>query len=244
MPSLTLPDRLIWFAHCPKAGGTSIEQIMVATWGTAVGHLHWGWDLWWRGGGWRMAGPANSPQHLIWQDACALLPQAPDLVFALVRAPLARMQSERRWQARGRRGTLLGKAVARLPFSIWLRLMLEMRRRNPYCYDNHFRAQTAFVPENAQVFRLEDGLDAVVDWLGRQTGRRLDPPPHALATPRETTAPDPRDAALVAQVFAEDHRRFGYRLPDADVGSRRPLVDALARAAARALVPLERRGLV
>ena len=48
MPSLTLDNRLIWFAHCPKAGGTSIETLMVETWGDRVGHLHWGWDLWWK----------------------------------------------------------------------------------------------------------------------------------------------------------------------------------------------------
>ena len=156
MPSLTLPDRLIWFAHCPKAGGTSIEQFMVAQWGEAVGHLHWGWDLWWKGGGWRVADPPNSPQHLIWEDALKVLPRAPDRVFALVRDPVARITSEYRWQRQGRRGTRLGKALACLPFPFWLRCMLALARQNPHAFDNHLRCQTDFIPEGAKVFRLEE----------------------------------------------------------------------------------------
>ena len=118
MPSLTLPDRLIWFAHCPKAGGTTVEKFMVSHWGEAVGHLHWGWDLWWKTGGWRVADPPNSPQHLIWRDAEAALAAPPDLVFAVVRDPVARMQSEHRWQRRLRRGSRLGRALALLPFGL------------------------------------------------------------------------------------------------------------------------------
>ena len=55
MPSLTVDTRLIWFAHCPKAGGTSVKTLMAETWGDRVGHLAWGWDLWWKRGGWRWA---------------------------------------------------------------------------------------------------------------------------------------------------------------------------------------------
>ena len=126
MPSLTLPDRLIWFAHCPKAGGTTVEKFMVSHWGEAVGHLHWGWDLWWKTGGWRVADPPNSPQHLIWRDAEAALAAPPDLVFAVVRDPVARMQSEHRWQRRLRRGSRLGRALALLPFGLWLRLCIQV----------------------------------------------------------------------------------------------------------------------
>lgn len=213
MPSLTLADKLIWFAHCPKAGGTSVEQALVARFGPAVGHLHWGWDLWWRGGGWRIADPPNSPQHLIWRDAVAALPRSPDAVFAVVRDPAARMASEHRWQRRGRRGTWAGKALARLPFSFWLRLMLAVARWNPYAFDNHFRSQSAFVPEGAVVFRLENGLAPVRDWLdevaGGADGAGI---PHVLSSGTGAGL-RPSDAALIARVFAEDYRRFAYPAP-------------------------------
>lgn len=230
MPSLTLADKLIWFAHCPKAGGTSVEQALVARFGAAVGHLHWGWDIWWRDGGWRVAQPPNSPQHLIWADAQARLPRAPDVVFAVVRDPVARMTSEHRWQRQHRRGTRLGKALAALPFPIWLRLMLAVAKRNPYAFDNHFRLQTAFVPEGAIVFRLEAGLGPVGDWLDHLGAGA--PIPHALPSGKSAGIGTP-ETALIANIFAEDYRRFGYPLPDTN----RPFVDPLGWLAA-ALAPL------
>lgn len=242
MPSLTLPDRLIWFAHCPKAGGTSVEQLMVATWGDRVGHLHWGWDRWWRRGGWRVADPPNSPQHLVWKDACRALPRAPDHVFALVRDPAARMMSEQRWQRHGRRGTVLGKALAFLPFPLWLRLMLAVAGRNPHAFDNHLRPQVDFIPATAAVFRLEDGLARATHWLagiaGGPGGEAA--PPHALATTRAARACPPREAARIARAFAADYARFGYAPPPGDV--RADLLDVIARGLAPCVAALDRRG--
>ncbi|MEO1606435.1 MAG: hypothetical protein AAFU34_14040 [Pseudomonadota bacterium] len=241
MPSITLADTLIWFAHCPKAGGTSVEQALVARFGGAVGHLHWGWDLWWRQGGWRVADPPNSPQHLIWHDALAQLPRAPDAVFAVVRDPVARMASEHRWQRRGRRGTRMGKALAHLPFPIWLRLMLAVARRNPYAFDNHFRPQAEFVPDGAVVFRLEAGLAPVGAWLDQVAGSADGAPiPHAIpsgAAGRIGTA----EAALIARTFAEDYRRFGYPMPPAHSPGPDPLA-WIAGALAPLVAGLDRLG--
>ena len=242
MPSLTLPDRLIWFAHCPKAGGTSVEQFMVARWGDAVGHLHWGWDLWWRRGGWRVADPPNSPQHLIWDDAADRLPRVPDAVFAVVRDPVTRMASEQRWQRQRRRGTWAGKALAYLPFSIWLRVMLKTARRTPHAFDNHFRPQADFVPEEACIFRLEDGLDRVARWLTEMAGEgpnntRL---PHAIPTGPEHRIGS-RERTLIAQAFAADYARFGYAR---SAGPTRPPgpADHLATTVAPLVAFLDRHG--
>lgn len=214
MPSLALSDRLIWFAHCPKAGGTSVEQVMVARWGEAVGHLQWGWDLWWQKGGWRVADPPNSPQHLVWADAQAQLPHTPDAVFALVRDPADRIASEHRWQREGRRGTWAGKTLAHLPFSFWLRVMLAVVRRNPHAFDNHLRPQNDFIPEGAVVFRLEDGLDKAIHWLVEITGDPDVPRsiPRAIATQRQTELTC-IDQDRIAQAFAIDYARFGYIAP-------------------------------
>lgn len=244
MPSLTLDDRLIWFAHCPKAGGTSVEKAMVARWGPAVGHLHWGWDRWWARGGWRVADPPNSPQHLTWADAAAALPRAPDAVFALVRDPAARMLSEYRWQRQHRRGTRAGRLLAALPFPLWLRLMLAIVRINPFAFDNHFRPQAEFVPAHAAIFRLEDGVRPVLDWLARETGAEIAAaPPHALKSATAPAPVGPAETARIAAVFDPDYARFGYRRPAVPL----PRVDALDRLAAAlapALARLDRRGLL
>ncbi|MDJ0630907.1 MAG: sulfotransferase family 2 domain-containing protein [Rhodobacter sp.] len=240
MPSLTLPDRLIWFAHCPKAGGTSVEQFMVAHWGDAVGHLHWGWDLWWQRGGWRLADPPNSPQHLIWRDAEQHLARRPDAVFAVIRDPVDRMASEYRWQRGKRRGSRIGKALAKLPFSLWLRIMLAAAARFPHAFDNHFRCQADFVPDGAKLFRLEDGLDRIAPWLEAVTGAVCPADiPHSLPGEGRTEI-SPRDRALIARAFAPDYARFGYPRPDL------PLApgwdDRLARHLAPAIAFLDRHG--
>ena len=241
MPSLTAADKLIWFAHCPKAGGTSVEQFMVARWGKAVGHLHWGWDIWWRDGGWREADPPNSPQHLIWRDARRQLPRAPDAAFAVVRDPVARMASEHRWQRQGRRGTRAGKLLAHLPFPFWLRLMLAVARRNPYAFDNHFRPQSAFLPEGAVLFRLEDGLAPVEDWLAQATGDGGSAPmPHAIST-RKSASVAPAEAALIAHAFDEDYDRLGYARPAPHVRRIDPL-SWIAERVAPGVVWLDRTG--
>lgn len=211
---------------------------MVARWGDAVGHLHWGWDRWWQQGGWRTADPPNSPQHLIWSDAIAHFPKAPDAVFAVVRDPVARMASEHRWQRRRRRGTHVGRALAMLPFPIWLRLMLALADRHPYAFDNHFRAQSDFIPDGAQVFRLEDGLEPVTHWLSAATGEVESDValPHALPSGTGKTTSQ-ADEALIAQAFAHDYARFGYRRPKTIPGG-----FGVARFFVPALVYLERRG--
>ncbi len=241
MPSLTFPDRLIWFAHCPKTGGTSVEHFMVAHWGDAVGHLHWGWDVWWKAGGWRLADPPNSPQHMIWEDALRKLPRAPDTVFAVVRDPVARMASEHRWQRHKRRGSRLGKLLAHLPFAVWLRLMLALERYHPNGFDNHLRCQADFIPRDARVFRLEDGLAPVLQWLANETGlSETITVPHAI--PSGARAPvRPVDAARIAAAHADDYARFGYPRPNLPA----PKPDAgdwLASGAAPILAFLDRRG--
>ena len=245
MPSLSLSDRLIWFAHCPKAGGTSVEQAMVATWGQAIGHLQWGWDNWWHQGGWQMADPPNSPQHLIWADASVRLPRAPDAAFALVRDPVARITSEYRWQRLaakkgGRRSPRAGKALSYLPFSAWLRLMLEVATINPYAFDNHFRPQTEFIPDFARVFRLEDGMEHVRNWLLDITQTPLAVPlGHALATRSYTQISD-ADAARISDFFAADYARFGYHQPPT-VNAASPF-DRWAKKLAPSISKLERQG--
>jgi hypothetical protein len=249
MPTLELDGRLIYFAHCPKAGGTSVERFMVDRWGDAVGHLGWGWDRQWAGRGERAVRIACSPQHYVWEDARGVLPRQPDHVFTVVRDPVARLVSEFRYQRSDRLTGIFGRPVRRLSFPVWLRLMFEMADRNPYTHDNHFRPQSAFMPETGvTVFRLENGLGEVLRWLCRFLGEA--PPatlPHDLkASDGAGVAPSAEDRALIAQRYAGDYRRFGYPMPEvvgvegaepARVWRRRAI-----RTAARALDPLYRCG--
>ena len=243
MPSLSVPNQLVWFAHCPKTGGTSIEQFMVENWGDAVGHLHWGWDIWWRNGGWRKASPPNSPQHLTWSDAQPELPRSPDVVFTIVRDPIARMVSEYGYQRYHRRSTWLGRNLARIPFSLWLRILLKVREMNAYAFDNHLRPQADFVPENARIFRLEEGLDLVGTWLagtcgleGPQCiGRKL----HTAHKPGVILSD--QDKSLIFKYFKDDFARFSYPAPEAPP-HRLGALDVIASLLAFPVFVLERCG--
>lgn len=246
MPSVEVNGRLIYFAHCPKAGGTSVERFMVDRWGDAVRLLGWGWDRRWAGRGERAGEVPSSPQHYVWEDAERALPRAPDEVFTVVRDPVARMVSEYRYQRDGRLTGPFGRPVRRLGFSAWLRLMFALSDRNPYTHDNHFRPQVAFLPPGgAHVFRLEDGLQPVLAWLAQCAGERApDAVPHDLRTgagPR--VQPTAEDRMLIFQRFEDDYRRFGYPFPfeALDPGRDRTMTH---RAAAAVLDPLYRRGLV
>lgn len=244
MPSLTLENSLIWFAHCPKAGGTSVERMLIDHFGAdSVSHLHWGWDLWWKRGGWRKADPPNSPQHLTWEDAVKKLPRLPDQVFALVRDPVDRMTSEKKWQRCIRRGTWAGKLLAALPFSLWLRIVLAMAKRDAHVFDNHLRPQTDFVPQFARVFHLEHGMGAVADWLAQFTeGVNFGSPPHLLST-KGSCQLRPEDAALIAFSFASDYEVFQYEKPN-EHKRHRPVFDTIAWVVAPFLIWFERRALI
>ena len=47
---------------------------------------------------------------------------------------------------------------------------LKRAAGEPFLYDNHLCPQSAIVPKDATVFRLEDGLDAIVPHLDRLAG--------------------------------------------------------------------------
>ncbi|SET42167.1 sulfotransferase family 2 domain-containing protein [Oceanicella actignis] len=225
MPYALHEGRVIFFAHVPKAGGSSVEDHMAARFGP-LGLLDRGWMQGWIDGRWRDGGLAVSPQHLAAADLRGLLPRTPDAAFAVVRDPVARIVSEYRFQARASR-PLSRPRLARLGFDVWLRATLAAARRDPRVFDNHIRPQSDIVPEGARVFRLEDGLDAVAEWLDQVAG----PPPqgqtpggrigHALRSTGAPIRPGRAELALIARFYARDYARFGYPPPDLDAAPAR-----------------------
>jgi hypothetical protein len=232
MPFLEASGKLIFFAHVPKAGGSSVEDYLEARFGP-LALLDRDWTARWAAGGWRRSGLRVSPQHLDAREALRLLPRAPDWSFAVVREPAARLISEYRFQARARRPR---RRLTRLGFSAWLRLALAAAAREPTIFDNHLRPQSEMVPEGAEVFRLEDGLAPLLARLDAVTGTEAPPGlalGHALkaAAGAPAVRPRPADLALIGRAYAADYARFGYPAP-APARSRPALSAALAPAAA------------
>lgn len=146
MPLARIGDTLIYFAHIPKTGGGSIVQYLESKGQVALNHPM------------RLKWSATTVQHM---DAKVHERYVPtnfyDFSFAVLRDPLARLMSEFRYQ-RSRMETTL-------EFGDWAELMLQTVRLDPYCWDNHIRPQTDFLAPKTHLFRFEEGLEHVFDWI-------------------------------------------------------------------------------
>ena len=214
MPCVRANGKLLFFAHVPKTGGSSVEDYLAARFGP-LSMLDRGWFGYrYGGGGARSAGLLTSPQHLTAADAGRLFQTPPDWSFAVVRDPVARIVSEYRYMAaRGRRPW---RWLAKAGFSPWLHTVLRAARHDPTIFDNHLRPQSDIVPAEAEVFRLEDGLDALIARIDAVTGTTAPglAMGHALKSgPADRPDPAPADLAAIGQAYASDYARFGYPPP-------------------------------
>ncbi len=210
MPIFRIGEKLCSFAHAPKCGGRSVEAYLKERF-RPVGFLdnafmwHEKAERWSR----------TSPQHVDWVSLQFLLPEAMlDVVFAVVRHPVARIVSAYHFQIEVGR-----TAPCTITFSNWLKHQLERRETDPFTADNHVRPQIDFMPENCTVFHLEHGLDAIVPYLdglaGGPSGPRAIGPVNKRSSkgrkgPEVEQTPGAADMALIREIYARDFERFGY----------------------------------
>jgi hypothetical protein len=240
VPIFKTGEKLVYYAHVPKCGGSAIEYYLQERFGTLGLYDHWFHRKRFKGTAWTR----TSPQHV---DAEALEHIVPtaffDAMFAVVRHPVPRTVSTYHFQR---------EVEHRIPegtsFSDWL-AALEADGFAPYDYDNHVLPMNRLVPEGAQVFHLEHGLDGIVVWLDLLTGTQAPPRviEHAnargavVSVKTEKVEPTPRDVERIARIYAEDFARFGYA-PDARAPKAAPpeLTPAFMAERDRALKALQR----
>ncbi len=210
MPIFRRDGRSILFVHVPKTGGSSVERVFRDSgWSRhlldgrmgpgTINHLRW-----------------CTPQHMhaAMLEANLRLDRF-DLVFVLVRDPVARLCSEYLWRNRNR-----SPKVGQRPVERWARRALTAYERDPFVYDNHLRPQHEFLLPGAEVHRFEDGVDAALADLDAR---------HRLGLVRDV--PRVRDAAdtsghhssdvevspgleaLVRDAYHRDYAELGYPLP-------------------------------
>lgn len=248
MPVYRINGALHYFAHVPKCGGQSVEAYLDDRVGAPAfrnnEHFDRSPDRRWS---------RTSPQHVTWTDFVRIVPESwIETCFAVVRHPLARLVSEYNFLSLARRAL-----PANLGFEEWLAEIPRQRRQRVFSYDNHLRNQWEFFPETARVFRLEDGLDAVIPHIdaltGDTAGRRTMPHENSARSHRQVPSrPAPVSAASMARardIFAEDFERFGYgpepgaeliaHVPAESPGPSRPYYERslMARRLVRRLTP-------
>lgn len=211
MPFFRTENGLVLFAHVPRCGGSSVENYLHGRFGK-LGFLD-------RAFGQRPADRRwhrTSPQHIDRMTLDRLIPAEFFVAqFAVVRHPLKRLQSVYLHNRE-----VLGHIPEGQSFEAWLDDLPRLRRRDAGYLDNHARPMAEIVPGGARVFRLEQGLHQVTDWLDELTGttwprqigmvhsraqllqkRGTEAVPHHLS---------PEAAALVAGLYERDYERFGY----------------------------------
>lgn len=210
MPIVRAGPLLVYFAHVPKCGGSAIEAYLGARFGALAmldsrHHYTESERRWSR----------TSPQHISLAVRDKMFPAGFfDHSFAVVRHPVDRLVSAYHFQLE-----IEQLPSARMGFSLWLEQLPEMMEENPFIFDNHTRPMVELVPEDAQVFHLEHGLDALVPWFDTLTGRK--DAPRAVRPTNERrgrkgagtkTVPTPADLVAIEELYAADFERFGYRI--------------------------------
>jgi hypothetical protein len=206
VPVFTQGDTRVLFVHVPKAGGTSVERLFGNS-GFRVAYRD------------PKTGPQSlnrlrrcSPQHLHAEMLQQLLRlDRFDLVFMVVRDPIARFRSE---YSMRRKSDLRTDSEA---VDEWTDQVFRQYEDDPYVHDNHLRPQSEFLLPDAHVYRLEDGLDRMVLDLRQRHGLDLaEEIPHALNR-LQRTGVSSRDVQLSTRTtqrlrdfYAEDFERFGY----------------------------------
>lgn len=179
------------FVHITNTGGTGIVRAL----GLAPSHA--------TARQWRSAVGARA-----WEQA---------FTFGFVRNPWDRVAAHHRHvvNAAGRQGEDLP------PFTEWVRRAfvegdpslvdrpLRFVPQSRWLVDNDGRVMVDFV---GRFERLAEDFLTVCDALGRHA--TLPPPPRAPERPPYQEVYDQASAEVVAQVFAEDIERFGYRFAD------------------------------
>ena len=214
MPLIRLPNaKLIYFAHVPKCAGTTIERYLETRFGT-LGFLDRQYgtidlaDRW----------SHTSPQHMPEQVRQRYLPDDfIDASFAIVRHPATRLRSVFLFQRE-----IQGGIPADQDFEGWL-TSLSNPSESPFALDGHLRPMLDCVPEQAKVFTLETGLQAVIDWLDTVSGETADDIPlrplnvlqrrlQSENRPIPQVSLSQEALERVAELYAADYARFNYDL--------------------------------
>lgn len=199
----------ILYAHVPKTAGTSVTLYLERRFGPPLMTNRTSREA--MGDVYRRRGFITPPGHFSAEDLVEFINDEVDFCFATVRDPLTRIISEYGFQMKTARHGL--------KFSTWLRVMLGAARREPRIYANHLRPQTDMVPDRAEVFRLEDGLERFVERLDAITGERV---PYSIDELNESSVPagslklHRQDIDLITRFYAVDYDRFGYARPSVD----------------------------
>jgi hypothetical protein len=152
----------------------------------------------------------TSPQHVGRKTLARLFPPGFFAAsFAVVRHPVDRLRGVYAFQR-----DVEGAIPRTTEFGEWLEDIADRTLDDPCVFDNAVRPMTDLVPDEAEVFRIENGAGPIGDWLDQVAG--ASGPAFELPPPRQEEAPlSALDLDRIADLYAADFSRFGYVAGDA-----------------------------
>ncbi|MGR5167021.1 sulfotransferase family 2 domain-containing protein [Vibrio astriarenae] len=185
----------IYYIHIPKTGGTSLDVAI---------EKHYDLNF-----------KSNSdlfsiPLHHLEMDMMVELGinKLFQRSFAVVRHPIDRILSEYKYRCKLNR---LTRWI--LDFDGFVLLSLKEFSENKRILVNHIRPQVDFIDENTKVFKLEDGMARVLDYLREEGFSKLDEIPHLNKTNSERAKVSLSNCNLVKlyEFYHQDFERLSYK---------------------------------
>lgn len=233
MPIFRCRDKLVFYAHVPKCAGSAVNRYLTERFGAIAFQderflMRPEKERWSR----------TSPQHIDREARARLFPEGFfDASFSIVRHPVARAVSIYNFQREVENTIPEGTG-----FSSWLEALPELLTGDPRAFDNHARPMDELVPDDAAVFRLEDGTEGLIAWLDALQGKAAQPREIAPANRRSDrrgsvtwiggrngvggeappVRPNAADLEIIASVYARDFARFGYQVDSLETRPIRP----------------------
>jgi hypothetical protein len=192
MPLFRHKNKVIFFVHIPKTGGSSVEHCLRQSGAIRALHYHKRLDY-----------LECTMQHMHAELHEILVPeQFHDGSFAVVRHPIDRLLSEYKWRLK------LGQINRK--FDDWVNHTFNRYADNPYIMDNHIRPQSEFIGKGTKTYRFEDGLDIVVLELAELLHIKPQKIEHRRKGDDVTIQWSKTTAERAKRFYAEDFRNFEY----------------------------------
>lgn len=195
MPLYRSRNKIIFFSHIPKTGGSTVEEYLIQAGAIeALKHPK------------RLNFSNSTPQHMHAEIRDNWVPETfVDYSFAVVRNPLARIVSEYHWRK------LVSKKTIP-PFDQWVKEEFSKYKENNYILDNNIRPQVGFVSQKDQVFRLEDGLEEPIKQalVQLELASTIEHLPNVKRSAAEGLSVSHDTLESILEFYSEDFTSFGY----------------------------------
>lgn len=197
MPLFIINDKVVFFTHIPKTGGSSVEAA-IRSLGARQALLKSS------SGGFMKC----TPQHIHAEIIEVMFTENFfDLNFTVCRNPVDRLVSEYKMRMSNRE--------KKIPFEKFIDNAFARYEQNPFFHDNHIRPQHQFLTRNTKVFKFEDGLKPALDTLCETVGV----PPISDIPHTRKGASDPvniprRTLDKIKDFYEKDFATFGYEMPE------------------------------